>query len=72
MGVANFYNSGDLVDINCTSFESKPAANVTWKVNDQPVRGHSYIMSARFGGWVYKMNIFADVQYCIYAKKVGG
>ena len=37
VGVANFYNSGDLVDINCTSFESKPTANLTWNVNDQPV-----------------------------------
>ena len=34
---------------------------------------HPYIMSAKkLGGWVYKMDSFADVQYCIYANKVGG
>ena len=37
------------------------------------VRGHFYIMSAKgLGGWVQKMAIFADVQYCIYANIVGG
>ena len=36
-GVANFYNPGDLVDINCTSFESKPAAKLSWIINGIPV-----------------------------------
>ena len=36
-GVANFYNPGDLIDINCTSFESKPAAVLSWTVNGAPV-----------------------------------
>ena len=33
-----------------------------------------YYVSKRTGsvGWVKKMTIFADVQYCIYADKVGG
>ena len=36
-------------------------------------RDHPYITSAKgLGGWVQKMAIFADVQYCIYADIVGG
>ena len=32
------------------------------------IRDHSYITSAKgLGGWVQKMAIFADEQYCIYA-----
>ena len=32
-----------------------------------------YIMSAKgLGGWVQKMAMLADVQYYIYADKVGG
>ena len=37
------------------------------------IRGHAYITSAKGpGGWVKKMVNFANVQYCIYADKVGG
>ena len=36
-GVASFYNSGDLIDINCTSFESKPAATLYWIINSESV-----------------------------------
>ena len=36
-GVATFYNPGDLVDINCTSFESKPAASLSWMFNGKKV-----------------------------------
>ena len=37
------------------------------------LRDHPYITSAkRVGGWIQKMANFADVQYCIYAYKVGG
>ena len=32
------------------------------------LRDHPYITSAkRLGGWVKKIAVFADVQYCIYA-----
>ena len=31
-----------------------------------------YYVSKRTGWWVQKMAIFDDVQYCIYADKVGG
>ena len=35
-------------------------------------RDHPYITSARgLGGWSWKMAIFADVHYCIYADIVG-
>ena len=36
-------------------------------------RDYPYIASAKgLGGWVKKKARFADVQYCIYADKVGG
>ncbi len=31
------YKLGDTVDVNCTSKESKPAADLTWYINRQPV-----------------------------------
>ena len=37
------------------------------------VRDHSYVTTVEeLGGWVWKMAIFADVQYFIYAEIVGG
>ena len=37
------------------------------------IRDHPYIkLDKGLGGWGRKMAIFADVQYCIYADKVGG
>ena len=38
VGVADFYSPGDLVEINCTSIESKPAAELQWVINDKIVR----------------------------------
>ena len=65
---------------------SKPAKNRPVQFANQPsplangddtivtkVRGHPYITSSKgVGGWVQKMAIFADVQYCIYADIVEG
>ena len=31
------YSLGDRVDVNCTSAESKPAAEIRWFINGQPV-----------------------------------
>ena len=31
------YAPGDHLHLNCTSFESKPAADLTWFVNDKKV-----------------------------------
>ena len=31
------YRPGDLVDVNCTSAASKPAANIRWFINDKKV-----------------------------------
>jgi len=35
VGVESYYNPGDLVDINCTSVESNPAATLQWIVNEK-------------------------------------
>ena len=40
-GVASYYNPGDLVEINCTSLESKPAAELQWVINEKIVRFNS-------------------------------
>merc|ERR1712110_116797 len=34
------YDVGDVVDVNCTSSNSKPAAELQWLVNDQPAEQH--------------------------------
>ena len=49
-GVADFYTPGDLVDINCTSLESKPAAALEWRINNQKVQnfGDDYFLTFEF------------------------
>lgn len=37
-GIHIRYRSGDVVRGNCSSYYSKPAANLTWTINDTPVR----------------------------------
>jgi len=37
------YDVGDLVDVNCTSSNSKPAAQLQWLVNDQPADPRYYV-----------------------------
>lgn len=36
-GVQSRYKHGDTIRGNCTSFNSKPVANLTWTINDVPV-----------------------------------
>lgn len=36
-GLLNKYRPGDVVRVNCSSEFSKPAANLTWVINDIPV-----------------------------------
>lgn len=38
VGIRPRYRVGDSLRANCTSKHSKPAANLTWVVNDLPVR----------------------------------
>lgn len=38
VGIRPRYRVGDSLRANCTSKHSKPAANLTWIVNDLPVR----------------------------------
>ncbi len=37
-GIDTFYRPGDLVEIACISRDSKPAPNLTWTLNEKPVR----------------------------------
>ncbi|ETN64668.1 hypothetical protein AND_003581 [Anopheles darlingi] len=37
-GLLNRYQLGDILRGNCTAINSKPAANLTWTINDVPVR----------------------------------
>ena len=36
-GIDSFYEPGDLVEITCTSRDSKPAPTLTWTINDKHV-----------------------------------
>ena len=38
MGGEAEYSPGDFVHLNCSSFESKPAADLTWTINGKKVR----------------------------------
>lgn len=46
-GIRIRYRVGDIFRANCTSRNSKPAANLTWSINDHPVShfNHGYIAS---------------------------
>jgi hypothetical protein len=35
LGGRGDYSPGDIVHLNCTSYESKPAADLTWYINDE-------------------------------------
>lgn len=41
-GVSSRYRHGARLRGNCTSFHSKPVANLTWTINDVPVRFMSF------------------------------
>ena len=71
VGVADFYTPGDLVDINCTSLESKPAASLKWLINEQKVRNsclqiclyfclHLFILQASEGTFLPQKTLLND------------
>ncbi len=37
------YSEGDTVNVNCTSKESKPAADIQWIINGKPVSNYVYL-----------------------------
>ena len=55
-GVADFYTPGDLVDINCTSLESKPAAALEWRINNQKVQnfGDDFFLTFEFSFFFFQ------------------
>ena len=38
MGGQHEYSPGDFVHLNCSSHDSKPAADLTWRINGQKVK----------------------------------
>ena len=38
------YSLGDNVDVNCTSANSKPAAEINWFINGKPVSVHQIVI----------------------------
>jgi hypothetical protein len=36
-GFGDIYSEGEPVDVNCTSARSKPAASLSWYINDEEV-----------------------------------
>lgn len=49
LGAAPKYAVGDIVNVTCFSYRSKPAASLTWKVNNEEV-STNYESFANFGG----------------------
>uniref|UniRef100_A0A182SY96 C2-set_2 domain-containing protein n=1 Tax=Anopheles maculatus TaxID=74869 RepID=A0A182SY96_9DIPT len=49
-GVQPRYRPGDILRANCTSHNSKPAANLTWTINDVP---HLYRAKSMFDPMAY-------------------
>lgn len=43
-GIHSRYRQGDTLQGNCTSHYSKPAANLTWTINDVPVRFITFVL----------------------------
>ena len=37
LGAESHYDPGDFLHLNCSSYESRPAADLTWYINDQQV-----------------------------------
>ena len=64
MGGNSEYAPGDFLHLNCTSYESKPAADLTWYIN-----GVKVMCSRRFGVWlllaIFLLNVEADGGYVI-------
>ena len=64
MGGDSEYAPGDFLHLNCTSYESKPAADLTWYIN-----GVKVMCSRRFGVWlllaIFLLNVEADGGYVI-------
>ena len=64
MGGNSEYAPGDFLHLNCTSYESKPAADLTWYIN-----GVKVMCSRRFGVWlllaIILLNVEADGGYVI-------
>ena len=44
MGGASEYGPGDFLHLNCTSYESKPAADLTWYINGVRVIMSCHVM----------------------------
>lgn len=42
-GIHSRYRQGDTLQGNCTSNYSRPAANLTWTINDVPVSTYIYM-----------------------------
>ena len=54
------YDVGDLVDVNCTSSNSKPAAQLQWLVNDQPVRHNFFLNFIHKDSALYRLYLALD------------
>ena len=43
IGGRDRYSVGDIVNVNCTSRDSKPAADLQWLVNGKPVSAYIFV-----------------------------
>jgi hypothetical protein len=57
-GIEDYYRVGDLVEINCTSVESKPAAHISWTVNGIKVDSRSVKLREHSSLYEFQPNLF--------------
>ena len=46
-GGQSYYAPGDFLHLNCSSYESKPAADLIWYINDQKVETRGYRLDVK-------------------------
>lgn len=56
-GIQPRYRHGDTIHSNCTSFNSKPVANLTWMINDVPVGFSVPFTNEKFISFQGKINV---------------
>lgn len=66
VGIQSRYRQSDTIQGNCTSYNSKPVANLTWTINDVPVR----LIVVHFN-WFYFLKIisffyFRRLNLCLF------
>lgn len=73
VGIQSRYRPSDTIQGNCTSYNSKPVANLTWTINDVPVRlivvhlNCVFFLSGNFHPFIFgAKNLYVDINFGSY------